>query len=149
VKLLLLIEDNEDDIFITRYVIEKVRPDCEIKVIEDGEEAVNFLFGTEADFVDGDLILLDINLPKVNGLEILRLLKNEPRFKKMPVVILTSSMYGADRQKAVENGADMYVMKPLGLEEFEVVMEKIFEAFLPSEKPAAPAAGESPQTGTF
>ncbi len=137
-KELLLIEDNDDDIFITRHVIVKICPDCDLKVIKDGEDAVNFLFGDGANFVDGNLILLDINLPKINGLEILRLLKNEPRFRKLPVVILTSSTYGSDRQKASEYGADMYIMKPLGLEEFEAAMKKVFDAFCGSGKPSHP-----------
>ena len=127
--ILMLIEDNEDDVILTKRAIKKICPQCETDVLTDGQSGLECIFDIHCSKTI-DLVLLDINLPKVNGLEILRRIKTDPQKVHIPVVILTSSTYEADRQKAKEYGADMYVVKPLGMKEFENEVKHILEKFL-------------------
>jgi two-component system response regulator len=127
-NILMLIEDNEDDILLTKRVIRKLCPSCNLAVATDGEMGVKCLF--EKTCTPADLILLDINLPKINGLDILRMIKADPALAATPVVILTSSSYEADKTKAAQYGADMFVTKPLSMKEFELKVKEILERYI-------------------
>lgn len=123
---ILLVEDNEGDIFLTLESFEESNFKAEISVVKNGRDALDFLFKRN-DFINAakpDLILLDLNLPIFNGIEVLKKVKRDSSLKKIPVIILTTSPSQTDIDKAYENNADSYIIKPLDLEEFfKVIME--------------------------
>lgn len=128
--ILMLIEDNEDDVFLTSRVVKKLCPECDIDVATDGQKGLDCIFDPECSKTI-DLILLDLNLPKVNGLEILRRIKTDPAKASIPVVILTSSSFEGDMQKAKEYGADRYVVKSLDPIEFRLKVKEVLDHYLP------------------
>lgn len=126
---ILLVEDNPDDVDLTLRAFEQQRITNEVVVARDGVEALDYLFG-EGKFADRDasvlpaVILLDLKLPKVDGLEVLRRLRADGRTKLTPVVILTSSTEEADVVRGYELGANSYVRKPVDFVQFaEAVRE--------------------------
>lgn len=126
---ILLIEDNEDDELLTLRAFKKSNLNNVIDVLRDGEEAIKY-FSKEGKFSnvkgsDLSLILLDLNLPKVHGLEVLKFLKSKEEFKKTPVVILTTSTENKDLKKAYELGVNSYVQKPVVITEFIEAMIKL------------------------
>jgi CheY-like chemotaxis protein len=117
---ILLIEDNEGDAELTIEALKSNELNAEINVITNGEEALKFL-KLEDNHTNGnlpDLILLDINLPKVDGKEVLDYVKNDDTLKTIPVVILTSSALQKDISYSYEHHANCYVVKPGNLKEF-------------------------------
>ena len=126
---ILLIEDNEDDIELTKLAFNKNKFANQIKVITDGEEALNFVLRKDSTEMDEmgkpTLILLDINLPKVNGLEILEHIKKDPYVKTIPVVMLTTSKQDEDVVQSYELGANSYVRKPVNFQEFVDVVNNL------------------------
>ncbi|HXT38505.1 MAG TPA: response regulator [Candidatus Angelobacter sp.] len=121
-KIILLVEDNPDDEELTRLAFEKSNVANELAVVRDGVEALDYLFGTgtHAGRDPGAMpavILLDLKLPKIDGLEVLRRLRADDRTKLLPVVILTSSREQED-VKSYSCGANSYVRKPVEFEEF-------------------------------
>ena len=124
---ILLVEDNPDDVELTLRAFKKHNLANEIIVARDGEEALDILFQRGKHSSGGqipDLVLLDLKLPKVNGLEVLREVKNNPRTKLIPVVILTSSKEENDLTKSYRLGANSYIRKPVDFEKFtEVIMQ--------------------------
>ncbi len=126
---ILLVEDNPDDVTLTLRAFEQQRITNEVVVARDGVEALDYLFGT-GNFADRDtsvlpaVILLDLKLPKVDGLEVLRRLRADDRTKLAPVVILTSSTEEADVIRSYQLGANSYVRKPVDFLQFaEAVRE--------------------------
>lgn len=122
-KMILLVEDNADDEALTLRALNKSKIANTIVVVRDGAEALDYLFctGPYADRNPLDLpqvILLDLKLPKVDGLEVLRRLRAEPRTHMLPVVILTSSKEEQDLVNAYSNGANSYVRKPVDFNQF-------------------------------
>jgi two-component system response regulator len=122
-KIILLVEDNPDDEELTRLAFEKSNVANELAVVRDGVEALDYLFGTgtHAGRDPGAMpavILLDLKLPKIDGLEVLRRLRADDRTKLLPVVILTSSREQEDVVKSYSCGANSYVRKPVEFEEF-------------------------------
>jgi two-component system response regulator len=122
-KMILLVEDNADDEALTLRALNKSKVANTIVVVRDGAEALDYLFctGPYADRNPLDLpqvILLDLKLPKVDGLEVLRRLRAEPRTHMLPVVILTSSKEEQDLVNAYSNGANSYVRKPVDFNQF-------------------------------
>jgi two-component system response regulator len=122
-KMILLVEDNADDEALTLRALNKSKVANTIVVVRDGAEALDYLFcsGAYADRNPLDLpqvILLDLKLPKVDGLEVLRRLRAEPRTHMLPVVILTSSKEEQDLVNAYSNGANSYVRKPVDFNQF-------------------------------
>jgi two-component system response regulator len=121
--MIFLIEDNPDDEALTLRALKKNNLGNEVVVAHDGAEALDFLFGTGA-YVGRDLnempqlTLLDLNLPKVEGLEVLRQLRANQRTRYLPVVILTSSVEERDRIEGYGLGANSYVRKPVDFSEF-------------------------------
>lgn len=126
----LLIEDNPQDAELTLRAFKKSNLANNIIVIDDGAEAVDYLFckGKYAGrpFVQRPkIVLLDLKLPKVNGLEILRMIKSDERTKTIPVIIVTSSREDPDIKKAYEVGANSYVVKPVGFDSFMESINKL------------------------
>lgn len=117
---ILLVEDNPDDIELTLRAFRKVNLSNEVEVARDGEEALRVLLGAEGgDDVDlPTVVLLDLNLPKIGGLEVLRRLRGDPRTRFLPVVILTSSAEERDLVQGYELGANSYVRKPVAFDAF-------------------------------
>jgi two-component system, response regulator len=128
VKRILLAEDREDDIVLALRVIRKLLNKCDIAVARDGEEALGLLFdGHSRPF---DLVFLDIQLPGVDGLAILGLIREDGRLARQPVVMLTTSSNAEDVAKADSLGANYYFIKPLGFGEFEAEMAAVLKIFL-------------------
>lgn len=122
-KMILLVEDNADDEVLTLRALNKNKVANRIVVVRDGAEALDFLFcrGTYADRDPHDvpqITLLDLKLPKVDGLEVLRQVRANPHTQMLPIVILTSSSEEQDLIKAYTNGANSYVRKPVDFNEF-------------------------------
>ncbi len=122
-KKILLVEDNADDEALTIRALNKSKVVNQIDVARDGAEALDYLFCTGA-FADRDpfdlpqVILLDLKLPKVDGLEVLRRIRAENRTRMLPVGILTSSKEDQDRVSAYTSGANSYVRKPVDFNQF-------------------------------
>lgn len=129
---ILLVEDNEGDILLTKEAFEECKVKTEISVAKNGQEALDFLFkrGAYVDVKKPDLILLDINLPIYNGHEVLRQIKADPQLKKIPVIVLTTSSNQKDLDEAYENHCNSYVKKPLEINEFLNAILKIEEFWL-------------------
>lgn len=111
---ILLVEDNEDDVFLTKMAFEDSQFDSTINVVSDGEKALDYLYrrGSYADRARPDLILLDINLPKLNGIQILETIKADRELSVIPVVMLTSSRADRDVLESYRHHANGYVSKP-------------------------------------
>jgi two-component system response regulator len=122
-KAILLVEDNADDEALTLRALKKNNIKNEVIVAHDGAEALEYLFGTgkfagrNTDFIP-QVVLLDLKLPKVDGLEVLRQPRADQRTKLLPVVILASSKEEQDRIKGYDLGANSYVRKPVDFTQF-------------------------------
>lgn len=120
---ILLVEDNSSDAEMTIRALKKNNLANKLMHLKDGAEALDFLFA-EGDFAGREqgfkpkVILLDLKMPKVNGIEVLRSLRNDERTRKIPVVILTSSNEDPDIQTCYDLGANSYVVKPVEFEQF-------------------------------
>lgn len=114
---LLLVEDNPSDEELTLHVLRKNNIVNRIHVARDGAEALDYLFGSAAE-QSLKLVLLDLKLPKVNGIEVLGRLKSDPRTKKIPVVVLTSSREDRDLLTCYELGVNSYIVKPVDFVQF-------------------------------
>ncbi|MFN3997665.1 response regulator [Algoriphagus sp.] len=126
---ILLVEDNEGDIILTTEALEECKVKNELKVLRNGSDALTFLLSSLQNKKKDlpDLILLDINLPKKNGHEVLQSAKNHPDLKHIPIIILTTSSSEIDILKAYQEHANCYIIKPLEVAEFINVTSKIEE----------------------
>jgi CheY-like chemotaxis protein len=132
----LLTEDNPGDADLIRETLEASRPDVQVSVVIDGTQALAYL-QKRAPFEDAeipDLILLDLNLPKLDGREVLAEIKRHDALKKIPVVILTSSDAQHDVMTSYELGAAGHVTKPVGLAAFQTAVRSIEEFWLKAVK---------------
>lgn len=127
---ILLVEDNEGDIVLAKEALKEAKLKNRITVVTDGEQALHYLFRENGfhDAVQPDLILLDMNLPKVNGLEVLAKVKSDPVLKVIPVVMLTTSTSETHVMAAYKNYVNCYINKPINLDEFITVI-RIIESF--------------------
>jgi len=117
---ILLVEDNPDDVKITERTLKKGNLKDELHVVKDGQEALDFLnqAGEYNDSPRPDLIFLDLNLPKISGLEVLAKIKQTDQLKRIPVIVLTVSKREEDRIRAYDSGASSYIQKPASSSEF-------------------------------
>lgn len=117
---ILLVEDSEPDILLTQEAFEDAKVKNRLHVARDGEEAMNFLKrrGQHADAPRPDVVLLDINMPRKNGLEVLRELKSDPDLSSIPVLMLTTSQAEEDVRNSYAQHANGYVIKPVGFDNF-------------------------------
>lgn len=124
---ILLVEDSEADILIAREAFKQARMLNTLHVVEDGVEALAFLrqAGKYAASPRPDLILLDLNLPRKNGREVLAEIKADPKLKTLPVVILTTSHAEQDVLEAYDHCANCYIVKPVGFENFLKAVQAI------------------------
>lgn len=129
---ILLIEDNEGDILLTKEAFEECKVKSEISVAKNGQEALDFLFqrGEFSKVKKPDIILLDINIPIFNGHEVLKQIKTDSNLKKIPVIMLTTSSNQKDLDEAYANHCNSYVKKPLDISEFLDAILKIEEFWL-------------------
>lgn len=126
----LLVEDNPRDAELTIRALKRHNLANQLFHVQDGAEALDFLFGRgkyEGRLLSAmpKVILLDLKLPKVSGLEVLRLMKQDPRLRTVPVVIITSSAEDPDMQAAYRLGANSYVVKPVKFDEFMEAMSRL------------------------
>ena len=126
---ILLVEDNQDDVDLTIRALKRNGLVNDIAVVRDGAEALDFLFArgeyAERRATLPQLILLDIRLPKLSGLEVLKELRQDERTKLLPVVMLTSSKEEQDLIDSYNNGANSYVQKPVRLDEFNEAVRQL------------------------
>jgi two-component system response regulator len=122
-KVILLVEDNPDDLHLTLRALKKSKVLNEVVVAQDGVEALEYLFGT-GKFIGRDtrempqLVLLDLKMPRMDGLELLQRMRADERTRLMPVVVLTTSSEDRDRVESYKLGANSYVRKPVDFEQF-------------------------------
>jgi CheY-like chemotaxis protein len=129
---ILLVEDNPGDVRLTREVLKDGRIHNELNVVVDGVEALAFL-RREGEYADAglqDLVLLDLNLPKKDGREVLKEMKADPALRRIPVIILTSSSAELDVQSAYDLGANCYITKPVDFDQFVTVVRSIEDFWL-------------------
>ncbi|HOX70740.1 MAG: response regulator [Dokdonella sp.] len=124
---ILLVEDNEGDVRLTREALKEGRIRNRLHVVNDGEHALRFL-RREQEYAEAprpDLILLDLNLPRLDGREVLAEIKSDAELKQIPVVVLTSSRAEKDLLSAYDSHANCYITKPVGFENFMDVVRNI------------------------
>ena len=125
---ILLVEDDETDVKITLRAFGKAKIRNNVSFVTDGQEALDFIhhvgkYQDENKFPRPDLILLDINMPKMDGFEVLKKLKADPKLNFIPVVMLTSSKSEEDVLKSYQNGAVSFIPKPVAFESFTKVVD--------------------------
>ena len=129
-KMILLVEDNPDDEELTLRALRKAKIANDVVVARDGSEALDFLFGT-GKHAGRDLslmpsvVLLDLKLPKLNGIDVLHRLRADPRTRLLPVVVLTSSSEDEDMLRSYESGANSYVRKPVDFSAFATAVTQL------------------------
>jgi len=129
-RVILLVEDNPSDVGLTQRALEKARIANELIVAEDGEEALDYLWGTGAHAgrdaaVLPAVVLLDLKLPGISGLEVLRRIRADSRTRRLPVVILTTSKEEQDVAAGYDFGVNSYVRKPVDFNRFAAAVEQL------------------------
>ena len=122
---ILLIEDNPHDVELTIHAFRKQKLSNPIQVARDGEEALEQLNHWDKGEPAPAVILLDLKLPKVDGIDVLGKLKTHQRFKRIPVVVLTTSKENSDLSRCYDLGANSYIVKPVNFEKFVEVVKQI------------------------
>jgi DNA-binding response OmpR family regulator len=137
---ILLVEDNHQDEMLIMRALRKINLANQVDVVRDGQQALDYLF-REGEFAGRPgtqlttVVLLDIGLPRVSGLEVLEMLRADARTRMQPIVILTSSDEERDRLKSYENGANSFVRKPLDFAEFAETVARLGIYWLAVNKP--------------
>ncbi|HTB20459.1 MAG TPA: response regulator [Bryobacteraceae bacterium] len=145
-RTILLIEDNPSDIALTKRALEKARIVNRLVVAEDGQEALDYLFGTGI-FAGRDptdmplLTLMDLKLPKVPALDVLQRIRSDARTRRLPVVILTSSSEEQDIATGYDLGVNSYIRKPVDFDQFLATMEQLTLYWLLLNEPPPHGAG--------
>jgi two-component system response regulator len=122
---ILLVEDNQEDMELTLHALKKQNLANHIHVARDGEEALEFLQGSAAfGRTLPKVVMLDLKLPKIDGMQVLKQIKSDPRTKTIPVVILTSSKEERDLCNGYQLGANSYIQKPVDFEQFRETVTK-------------------------
>lgn len=142
---ILLAEDSVQDVELTLSALAEHNLGNSVTVVHDGAEALDYLFrrGTHAEREDGNpvLLILDLKMPKVDGLEVLRTVKSDPRLRTIPVVILTSSREEQDVVRSYEMGVNAYVVKPVEFEKFVRAVRDLGLFWVLINEPPPPARG--------
>ena len=126
----LMVEDSDEDLQLALRSFRKANFEDRVQVVRDGAEALDYIFcqgqysGRRIEDIPR-VVLLDLKLPKVNGLEVLQRIKSDPRTKRIPVVLLTSSKEDSDVVAGYENGANSYIVKPVAFEGFAKAMQDL------------------------
>jgi two-component system response regulator len=141
---ILLVEDNPDDVELTLHVFRKNRISNNVFVVRDGAEALEFIFCTGAYAArhiedHPKVILLDLKLPFVDGLEVLQRIKNDPRTQIIPVVVLTSSREESDIVRSYQSGVNSYIVKPVNFEQFNESVKNLGFYWLVLNQPSVTA----------
>jgi CheY-like chemotaxis protein len=129
-SIVLLAEDNSDDIFLMRRAFERSRIPNPLRVVEDGVAALDYVFGA-GPYSDRSahpfpcLVLLDVKMPKINGFDVLRQIRENPATHRLPVVMLTSSNQQKDIDSAYDLGANSYLVKPHSAESLESLLQSL------------------------
>jgi CheY-like chemotaxis protein len=145
-KIILLVEDNPNDVALTERALRKARIANKLVVTKDGVEALDYLFGTGT-WAERDLnsmpqvILLDLKLPKIDGMEVLRQIRTDDRTKLLPVVILTSSKEEKDLINGYALGANSYIRKPVSFNQFAEAVRQLGLYWLVLNEPPPIAKG--------
>ena len=121
---IILVEDNPNDVELILHEFLKAGIARYVRVLYDGAEALAYLLAVPSVPVP-EIVILDLKLPKVNGLEVLKQLRNHPTLKEVPVVVFTSSSEERDRQGSRMCGVDLYIVKPVNHHEFQRAVERI------------------------
>jgi two-component system, response regulator len=145
---ILLVEDNPDDLDLTLYALQRNNLANAVHIARDGEEALDFIFcrgkHQERRFDDPPkVVLLDLKLPKVDGLEVLRAMKNDKRTKPVPVVVMTSSKEQRDLLEGYQLGVNSYIQKPVDFDEFRHLIKQLGFYWLVVNQPPPAAAFSS------
>ncbi len=152
-KTILLVEDNPDDVELTRRAFKKNHILNEVMVARDGVEALDLLLhgrtptGGQTNDLPA-LILLDLKLPKVDGLEVLRRIRAEPRLRRLLVVVLTSSLEQQDLVKSYDLGVNSYIRKPVDFEQFAEAVRQMGLYWLVLNEPPPPGPGRTANGGS-
>lgn len=129
---ILLVEDSPDDVLLTEEALRRGRMANGLRVVWDGETALDFLHrrGKYANEARPDLVLLDLNLPRMDGIEVLEQMKSSPELRSVPVVALTTSTAERDLLRAYDNHVNAYVAKPLDVDEFIHTVRSVEDFYL-------------------
>jgi two-component system response regulator len=138
---ILLVEDNPDDVLLTMRALAKNHIKNEVVVATDGEQALRILLADDAELVRPALILLDIKLPKIDGLEVLRRIRGDNRTRSLPVVVLTTSNEERDIVASYRLGANSFVRKPVSFDEFVRAVKVLGVYWLLVNEPAPAGHG--------
>ncbi len=149
---ILLVEDNQDDMDLTLHALKREKLANRIFVARDGEEALDFLFcrGTFAKRTfehPPKLVLLDLKLPKVDGMEVLKQAKSDPRTNTIPIVIMTSSKEERDLVSGYKLGANSYIQKPVDFDRFRETVKSVGLYWLVINQPAPAIAVQETAAG--
>ncbi len=147
IKRILLVEDSEADVELTLSALEEKSLANEVVVARDGVEALDYLHrrGVHAGRADGHpvVVLLDLKMPRLDGLEVLRRVKGDPELKTIPIVMLTSSREESDLVESYRLGVNGYVVKPVDFDQFVAAVEKLGVFWALVNEPPPRAAGTS------
>ena len=140
---ILHVEDDPNDALLFQHACRKADLGFELQAVNDGDQAVAYLRGSEA-FADRKkhpfphLILLDLKMPRLSGFDVLAWVRNEPAFKNMPIIVLTSSNHETDIKRAYDLGANSYLVKPVGFDAL-VDIARTIHSYLAQLNPVTPA----------
>ncbi len=129
-RMILLVEDNHQDEMLTLRALKKINLANRVDVVRDGQQALDYLF-REGEFAGREgsdlptVVLLDINLPRVSGLDVLERVRADPRTRLLPIVLLTSSDEERDRLRGYDKGANSFVRKPMDFSEFAETVSRL------------------------